>query len=372
MRVYQAIHKYRAYVDQFEAKYGITDDTDFESLRRIVVDDGYASSYILQPALDDKPEQVFYTVWDYDRLQRLWAKEKGLKSRDLVEIKLAQIEEYRPDVFYNMSAVYDNHFIKRLGKRKGRKDIYWNGIIESEPKTFLDYDGQLSLHRPYVEYWTRRGLRARELQPGMPKKWSLVDSTKKSVDALFYGQYVDGMFDNRNRLIEDLLRYKRESGLDIRCHLDYTEKRPTIISIPKLPWANIRSSQITFPPAVVRHESLRPLYGDALYDVIAQARIVVNAYTDNNRDFKSNMRLFEAIGLGAFLISEVGTYPDGFEPGVDFYTYDSAAELICQIERVLGDWSTHAQIAEATRRKISRLYSKERQWQDFSEFAVTL
>jgi hypothetical protein len=322
--------------------------------------------------LNDNPEEVFYTVWDYERLQFLWAKERGLKSRDLNEIKLAQIEEYDPDVFYNFSAVYDNGFINRLGKRRSRKDIYWNGIIESVPKTFSEYDGQLSLHRPYIEYWSRMGLKALELQPGIPDAWLTLAARQRSIDVLFYGQYFDGMFDNRNSLMVDLLHYKQESGRNVEIHLDYTERRPAIFQIPKLPWTLVRSPIVTFPPAIVRNESMSPLYGDSLYGAISQARIVVNAYTDDNLEFKSNMRLFEAIGLGAFLISEAGTYPDGFEPGIDFYTYRSSEELVDQIERVLGDWPAHAQMAAATQRKISRLYGKERQWRDFSNFVETL
>jgi len=189
---------------------------------------------------------------------------------------------------------------------------------------------------------------------------------------LFYGQYCRVMFDNRNRLVDDLLRYKRETGRDIRCHLTYTEQCPTIFRIPRLPWTRIRAPVVTFPSKLVRQESLPPLYGDTLYRAIAQSRIVVNAYTDDNRDYKSNMRLYEAIGLGAFLISEEGAYPDGFEPGVDFYTYRDANELITQIERVLSDWPKHAAMAQRAREKITGLYSKARQWNDFVSFAESL
>lgn len=372
MKVYQAIHKYSPHIPLLEKKYGVTDDMDFETLRRLVIEDGYASTYILQPALDNKPEKVFYTIWNYERLQWKWADEHGLKSRDLDEIKLAQIEEYQPDVFYNFSAFCDGQFIKRLGKRKNRKGVYWNGIIQPAPMTFPDYEGQITLHRPYVAYWRKQGLQALELQPGIPASWSKLDTTEKTTDVLFYGQYFQGMFDIRNRLIEDLLRYKPSSGRDVRCHLTYTERRPTIFRIPKLPWTRIRLPVVTYPSSLVRKESLPPLYGDALYGAISQARIVVNAYTNDNKDFKSNMRLFEATGLGAFLISEEGNYPDGFEPGVDFYTYRDSDEMIAQIERVLADWPAHAEIAARTRKKITAIYSKERQWRDFQNFVGAL
>lgn len=372
MRVYQCIHKYFPHIPLFEEKNGVGDDMDFETLRKLVVEDGYASTYMLLPALQHKTDEVFYTIWDYDRLQLLWAREHGLKTNDLSSIKLAQIEEYKPDVFYNFSAFCDDDFIKRLGKDKNRKDIYWNGIIEPEPQTFPDYDGQISLHRPYIEYWHERGLAALELQPGIPEAWSRASANEKQFDVLFYGQYLKKFFSGRNRLIEDILHLKMSGSIDVRCHLTYTEQRQTIFRIPKLPWTRVTVPYINFPSAVVREQSLPPLYGDALYKAISESRIVINAYTDDNRDFKSNMRLFESVGLGAFLITEEGNYPDGFEPGVDFYTYTDSKSLIDQIERVLGDWSYHAKIAQNTQKKITELYTKERQWGDFSKFASGL
>jgi spore maturation protein CgeB len=372
MKVYQCIHKYNPHIPLLEKKYGVTDDMDFKTLQRIVVDDGYASTYILLPALQHKTEEVFYTVWNYDRLQHLWAKEHGLKTKDLSKIKLAQIEEYKPDVFYNFSAFCDGNFIKKLGKAKNRKDIYWNGIIESKPRTYLEYDGQISLHKPYIKYWKDRGLAALELQPGIPRGWGDSAIVDKNIDVLFYGQYLKDFFGDRNKLIEDLLQYKKSNAKDVHCHLTYTEQGITIFRIPKLPWTRINLPFITFPSPLVREHSLPPLYGDSLYSAISQAKIVVNAYTNNNHDFKSNMRLFESIGLGAFLITEEGNYPDGFEPGVDFYTYTDSKSLISQIERVLADWPLHAEIAQRTQKKITDLYSKERQWDDFHAFASSL
>ena len=372
MNVYQCIHKYPPHIPLFEQKYGVTDDMDFETLRRLIVEDGYASAYILKPALQHRTDEIFYTVWDYERLQQCWARERGLKTRDLGEIKLAQIEEFQPDVFYNFSAFCDSEFIKRLGRSKRRKDVYWNSIIEPEPRTFLEYDGQLSLHRPFVENWKKRGLAAYELQPAIPDGWANIANSAKNSDVLFYGQCSKDLFNDRNGLISDLLRHKLASGRDIRCHLQYDEHRPTIFRIPKLPWSRVRLPIVTFPTKLIREQSLSPLYGDALYSAVAEARIIVNTYGDYNDDFKSNMRLFESVGLGAFLISEAGNYPDGFEPGVDFYTYRNSEELIAQIERVLADWPAHAAIAQRTQQKIGALYNKKRQWDDFQRFVSSL
>lgn len=379
MKVYQCIHKYPPHISRFEKKYGVTDDMDFKTLQRLVIEDGYASTYILQPALEGKSEEVFFTLWDYERLQLLWAKEHNLKSTNLDEIKLAQIEEFKPDVFYNMSAVYDNGFINKLGKNKsGFKRVYWNAIIAKEPKTILDYDGHISLHRPFVEYWKKAGLAACELQPGIPDKWKGIGRANRNSDVMFYGQYAKEYFGSRAETIDRLINYKVETGADVRLHLQYIETRMPLFKrgIPyirnRLPWADILLSTVTFPNKLVRKHANPPLYGDDLYQAIGQAKIVVNGFTDFNAGYKSNMRLFEATGLGAFLISEEGIYPDGFEPDVDFYAYSNPDNLIDQIKHVLNDWPAHAEMASRTRQKIADLYSKQRQWHDFQQFIASL
>ena len=373
MKVFQCIHKYKPHIARFEAKYGVTDEMDFGTLQRLVIQDGYASSYILSPALEGRPEEVFYTLWDYERLQLLWAKEYGLKTADLDEIRLAQIEEFKPDVFYNMSAVYDRGFIRRLGKlRPGLKCVYWNGIIAGVPKTIREYDGHISLHRPFVEYWKRAGLAACELQPGIPDAWSEIGGTNRNTDILFYGQYARKYFGSRAEAVDRLIDYKIETGKDVRCHLQYIERGVPQFIRKRFPWADIHLPMITFPDRHVREHASPPLYGEDLYQAIGQAKVVVNGFTDFNASFKSNMRLFEAIGLGAFLISEEGVYPDGFEPGADFYSYGNPGELVDRINQVLEDWPAHAEMASRTRHKIASLYSKQRQWNDFQRFIASL
>lgn len=371
MKVYQCLHIYPPHIPQFEQQYGVNDDMDFATLHKLVLQDGYASTYILAPALEGRPEEVFFTLWDYDRLQRLWAREHGLRTYDLDAIKLAQIEEYKPDVFYNMSAFCDGGFIRKLGRSR-MKCVYWNGIIEPRPRTYAEYDGQLSLHRPYIDYWRSLGLAACELQPAVPESWVALLAGERPIDVLFYGQYMRAFFKGRNRLIQELLEYGCTSRHDVRCHLQCDTSRPTLFRIPGLPWTRIPSPFVSgVEPFVIEHAQ-PPIYGGELYRTIGRAKIVINAYTDNNQAFKSNMRLFEAIGLGAFLISEEGNYPAGFSPGKDFYTYRDAREMFEQIERVLEDWPQHAAIAERTRQKISSLYTKERQWRDFKLFIASL
>jgi hypothetical protein len=369
VKVYQCIHKYKPHIPLFEKKYGIRDDLQisFEDLRRLVIEDGYASSYIIQPALEYKTEKVFFTIWDYERLQHLWAKENGLETKDLSEIKLAQLKAFSPDVFYNMSPFCDDNFIE-LVKIAGIKckTISWNGIIEPRPRTFPLYDAHLTLHKPYVSYWKQLGLKAFELQPGIPINWTY-DNEERQIDVLFYGQYFEGMFTDRNRLIDSLLEFKRKSKYRINIHLQYKLRKSILFKIPKF-----GISRTIYPKKNVRNFSAAPLYGKELYTTISKSKVIVNAYTNDNMDFKSNMRVFEAIGHGAFLISERGNYPEGLEPDIDFYTYEGFDELKEKIEFVLLNWDEHQKKALNAAEKIRFIFSKENQWKRFQEIVAEL
>lgn len=373
MKVYQCIHKYPPHIPLFEARHGISNiaNLTFNELQKLVIEDGYASAYILQPALEHKTDEVFFTIWDYKRLQYLWAKENGLNTTDLKKIKLAQIEKFKPDVIYNFSAFCDFDFIKQLLPIKGSmKLVCWNGIIDAKPKTFPDYDCHLTLHKPFVDFWRKAGLQAFELQPGIPAKWiHNSNGGVRTTDALFYGQfaYRGHYFSKRANIIKKLIEYKMECQHKIDIHLQINGTN--IFGIPL-------TSRFNFVQKIksryYKENSLSPIYGDELFKKIRNSKIVINGYTDNNQEYKSNMRLFESIGLGAFLISEQGNYPEGFEQGTDFYTYTDYKSLELQIEKVLSDWPYHQSIAQKTQHKIANVYSKEKQWSLFQDYISKL
>lgn len=365
MKVFQTAHKYSPHIPLFEKKYGIADDLNisFEELRRLIVEDGYASAYILKPALEHDTENFFYTLWDYDRLQLLWAREHGLETNDLAEIKLAQLQWFQPDVFYNMSPVADNNFIELLKIRGIKcKTICWNGFIEQRPRTFPLYDMHLTLHKPFVEYWHKLNLQAIEFQPAIPDNW--VNNVKeRPIDVLFYGQYADFIFKERNRLVNQLLEFSRKNRkYNIKVHLQYKKTSADLLRIYRCSF-----KKTVYPSRLIRNHSLPPLYGGDLYEAISKAKIVINAYGDYNREYKSNLRVFEAIGHGAFLISECGNYPDGLSPDIDFYTYSSFGELTEKIKFVLSRWPEHKVKAQVASEKIRSIFSKDSQWEQFKK-----
>lgn len=368
MRIYQTIHKYPPHIPLFEKQNNITDDTNisFAELQKLILEDGYASSYILLPAIEGKMDQVFFTIWDYERLQHLWAKEHGLNSRDLSVIKRAQIESYRPHVFYNHSAFCDNDFLNKYKIDQNILKVCWYGIIKKKPAIFEPYDIHLTLHKPYIKKWEEVGLKSYELQPSFDKRLEKYDMVNKPIDFLFYGQYSYGpysfgKFCKRNKLIDELLQYSLSSKLNIKIHLQIGNLTKPYFNIPLL-----RKLKHNPPHSIfVTTNTSPPLYGKSLHNAIGNTKFVINAYTDHNQYFKSNMRIFEALSCGSMLISEEGNYPDGFEANKNFIPYKNSKDLIRNIPKLMERYSSLRENMLPYIDEVKNIYSKKKQWEQF-------
>jgi spore maturation protein CgeB len=89
-----------------------------------------------------------------------------------------------------------------------------------------------------------------------------------------------------------------------------------------------------------------------MYRVLARSRIVVNRHGDIAEGFANNMRLFEATGMGALLLTEEATnLGELFVPGQEVETYADADELVAKIRALLADEDRRAAIAAAGQRR---------------------
>ena len=364
MKVYQCIRAYDPYIPAFENKYRVNENNySFSELRNLLIKDGFAATYILKPALEGNEKDFFFTLWNYKTLQFKWAEENGLKTRNLDEIRLAQVEEFKPDVYYNFSPYYDNLVLEKILDKKGMISVCWNAMAGSGFPLFHEkYNLRITLFEPFIKFWKQHGYKSFLLPPAFPDAWNNLNQTQKDIDILFYGQYNESFFTKRNMIVNELLAWSILKGLSFKLHLQF----------PKLkkPFINIRGFRnytrwIPVAPKEIMNNALPPIYGGQLYETIARSSIVVNAFGNYNGMFKDNMRNYESIGCGAFLISEDGIYPEHFVPDNDFYTYRTTSDLFYKIEQVLSLPDKGFELTQKTRDKLKIIYSKEVQWNNF-------
>jgi hypothetical protein len=95
-----------------------------------------------------------------------------------------------------------------------------------------------------------------------------------------------------------------------------------------------------------------PAWGLDIYRHMARAAVVVNRHGDIAQGMANNMRLFEATGVGAAVLTEAApNLHEMFEPGVEMATYSSGEELVAKVRALLDDSPARVALAAAGQRR---------------------
>ena len=98
-----------------------------------------------------------------------------------------------------------------------------------------------------------------------------------------------------------------------------------------------------------------------MYRLLAQSRVTLNRHIAAAEGHANNMRLYEATGVGALLLTEAApNLSDMFEPGVEIVTYTGADDLIEKARHYLEHEDERAAIARAGQARTLREHTYER------------
>jgi Glycosyl transferases group 1 len=327
----------------------------FEVIKHIFLDDRYGASHFLAPVLNGDVT-AFFTNGDDENIQKAWAHENGLKGRSLRDILLAQIEDHKTDVFYNLDPYrYDGSFVKRLPGHVKRK-IAWRaapGAID-----FAGYDLVVSNFPSIRQAYERQGLRTAEFFPAHdPVLDTYAKNDVRDIDILFFGGYSRHHL-NRSRLLEAVSRL--QGKYRIVYHLD----RSRYTRLAETPLGFLPAFSAHRRPASVRVISAPPVFGRQMYEQLSRAKIVINMAIDMAGEDRGNMRCFEAMGARALLLSDDGDYPTGMRRDETLRLYNSETQAVGIADEALATESWR-NIADRGFEMVRRDYSKDVQFGQF-------
>ncbi len=369
MRIFQFVKQVAPNTQQFEQKYAaVLEGLSYRELKELYLTDGFYSTHILKPILDFDWDNIGYTVWDYERLQKKWAAENGLVYKELKEILWAQIAAFKPDVIYNLQPfAFTTEEIKNIPNQP--KKICWFAAPINDEMDFSAYSIRLTNLPADLEPSPQDQHKNVYFNPAVTTQMEEVATNKKRpIDVLFYGQYMGEYFKTRNTLMDQLMQYKVDADYNVKIHLLCKVKTKPYIDLPLIG----RIRKLVFPPRIIHDHRDPPLFGASLYETIAKSKIVVNAAVDFSGQYKVNMRNFEATGCGALLLSDEGIYPEGFVEGETFATYTNYENLIQKIDYYLKAETEREQLATNGHAMIKQLYSKEKQWEQFQDICASI
>jgi hypothetical protein len=240
-------------------------------------------------------------------------------------VLLAQIEAFKPDLILNQDAFHVDSALMRRIKGIGKPILLGQvGIAPSRGEDWAVYDLMLSQLAATVELFRRAGVRAEvnhlAFEPAALD--ALPAKPAQDIDISFVGTVSP---DHKQRIaLLEAVAQRHELAL-------------------------FGNPPRTLPASSPLHRCFRgEVWGADMYQALRRSRITLNSHIDMAGREAGNMRLFEATGVGAFLLTD---FKDNlhtlFAPEREVAAWRSVDECLSAIAHYLSDGGTRTAIANA-------------------------
>ncbi|MDQ3828203.1 MAG: glycosyltransferase [Candidatus Tectomicrobia bacterium] len=322
-------------------------------------------------------------VWGNDEvLQRTWAKEHGVQvkpegARDwrfrlrrgwvpwldrvpsqewLYKILEAQIRHYNPDVLLNFEVgMVSSEFLRTMRRELGktlRLVIGWGSAVSaSYQEDWSVYDLMLVPQEGMATYFQGKGVRTELIRHAFePRVLSVIGAPERTIPVSFAGIMHNRVsYKTRRELLERLCT---ELGGDMSMWA------PALGDLP--------------PASAIRQRHQGEAWAREFYRVLARSNIVVNCHGDLEGRYAANIRLFEATGMGALVVTDwKENLPRLFEPGKEVVAYRHAEECVDLVHYYLHHAAERLAIAHAGHQRTLREHTYEQRAQEVVQLIGT-
>lgn len=361
MRLFQNSSLYPTYARRWHAL--AVAGASFAGRLRALRDDLYGGLHMLKPVLDEEPTS-FFAIGHDEISQRAWADEQGMPSQmTLQDILLAQIEQHRTEVFYNLDPVsFPGDFARRLPGNV-KVAIAWRAA-PSGNTDFRGYHRMVCNFPLILRKFELAGLQTAMFWPAFdPRMATFAANALRPIDVTFVGSFSRHHL-QRTKILEMVANLAPR--FKVALHLE-NSRFTRLAEFPL--WSTVVPQPYKRPPQV-RKIARGPVFGRELYELLARSKIVVNASIDMAGHERGNLRCYEALGTGALLLTDSGEYPDGMHDGSTMRVYPRPEDIASCVQELLSEPATLGRIATAGADMLRARYSKHEQWRLFERIVA--
>jgi hypothetical protein len=360
---------YPNYLEQFYAQRPGLAALSYAAQHAALIDDCFGSSDFWTKALSGLGYETCDLVANAEAMQKSWAMEHGLafmESDWLFEITAAQVRDFRPDVliiadYSTVTAAFIQHLRDICPSL--RLVLGWCGAPYRDGSIFRACDVVLSCVPELVAHFRENGHRSLHVNHAFePRILERIEAAHTpTADFVFLGSIVksDQFHIERERI---LLRLVEETDLQIwsevapqslqsRTRFGTTARRAARLLLG----GAANSPHAPFVDERIARRARPPLFGLSMFRQLHDSRVALNTHIDISPTSASNMRLFEATGVGTCLLTDwKENLSELFEPDVEVVAYRDARECVEQVKHLLGDEAARRSIAAAGQRRTLR------------------
>ncbi|MDT5270953.1 MAG: spore maturation protein CgeB [Acidobacteriota bacterium] len=352
---------YQTYLKQFYARHPALGAEPYAAQHAALIDDCFGSSDFWTRELSRLGYETCDLIINAEPLQRAWAAERGLTFDEggwLFGITESQVSDFRPDVLIvaDYSTVTAT-FLRRLRDvcPSLRLVLGWCGAPYGDSSVFAEWDVVLSCVPELVAHFRATGRRSRHVNHAFePRVLDKLDAREDApaADFVFIGSLVKS---ERFHLERERLLSRLVEETDLRIWSEVGPQASRLRRAARF----LRGGAATSPrPSVdvrVARRARPPLFGLDMFGQLRAGRVALNTHIDISTHSASNMRLFEATGVGACLLTDLKeNLRELFEPDAEVVAYRDAEECVEKVKYLLGHESSRREIAAAGQRRTLR------------------
>lgn len=314
--------------------------------------------------------EVTEIIVNAEPAQKQWAKENDFAYSEenwFLQIAEEQIIRHQPEIlFINELGSIPPTFRAYIKKKVPSIKLImgWDGVGQNNPAQFADCDLIAAPLESSAKFYKEHGFVSYFFPLGFDSR--ILHDVKKNApkyDVTFVGSVfvAKNLHKGRLRFLSEL---SRKIPLDLWTSLDpYTFYKDQIKRILRGNWQEFKEM------ARIKKHNRGSAFGLSMYQTLADSKLTLNYHIDAAKNEAANLRLYEATGVGACLITDwKENITNFFEPGYEIVTFKTVEECAKKIEYLLSHEAERVAIAKAGQERTLRDYSYDRHFEAFGEF----
>lgn len=359
MKILFIDHYYPEFLKSFESSLGNRRDFSYDDMKKDLMDEMFGTSDFYSRNLKTLGHDADDIVINFDLLQRKWAKEKGLfvgwnffkkipylrgkfEKKIIYKILEAQIIDKKPDILYVQCIGFlDKKFLLKIKNYVG---MVVGQIASPLPpmSQFEPYNLIISSLPNIIEKLKNSNIPSEYLPLAFESSiLEKVSQKKRVLPCTFIG----GISKNHSERFYLLKRISQKIDLHLFGYgKNELEKDSDMYK---------------------KHHG--EVWGSDMYEALSESMITINKHIDIAENYANNMRLFEATGMGALLITDKkDNLNDLFEIGKEVVAYENDDDLLEKIRYFGENADEREKIAKAGQLRTLRDHSYAKRMTELS------
>jgi spore maturation protein CgeB len=313
--------------------------------------------------------EVVEIISNIQPLQSAWAHENNVthnKENWILDIIEAQIKFYQPEILFAHDYWHiNNDFLKKIKQEVNSIKLVlgWDGICYNDVEYFKEWDMILAPLKSTADYYNNNGKRGCFFPLAFES--SILNRVNINSNKIYNTSFIGSLFLEKgfhNERFKTLAKVAGEINLDL-----WASNFPTVMEKEK--WHPLSKNQLN---KLLNHNKWQDylytwrlgsinkgsLFGKEMYETLGNSIITLNSHIDVAGNFAANMRLFEATGMGACLVTDYKeNLSEFFKIDEEIVAFKSPSECIDKVKYLINNHSARERIAAAGQARTLNDYS---------------